>query len=251
MTPRPQKRSAPTSGFAVAYRRVSTDEQRESGLGLEAQTTSLEFAAARLGLTIRDTFTDAGLSGGLAIDKRPQLMAALAALKRGDVLLIAKRDRLARDVIHTAMIETAAKRKGARIVSAAGEGTDSDDPTGQLMRRMIDAFSEYERLVIGARTSAALRAKAGRGERYSHRLPYGWTLGADGKTLVPHATERAMLEVMTECRIALGLSWREMAETLNQRGYRTRVDTPWTLHTARSAFLTCQRNSPEPTGVHA
>src|SRR5688572_7286611 len=174
MTPRPRKANGHTSGYAVAYRRVSTEEQRESGLGLDAQTTAIEQAARRYGLELRDTFTDAGISGALAIERRAGLTAALAALKRGDVLIVAKRDRIARDVMVVAVIEAAAKRKHARIVSAAGEGTDGDSPADALMRMLIDAFSVYERLVIGARTAAALAAKSRRGERVSRHAPYGF-----------------------------------------------------------------------------
>jgi DNA invertase Pin-like site-specific DNA recombinase len=71
-----------------------------------------------------------------------------------------RKDRLGRDVVAVALVERLISRKGARLVSAAGEGTDSDDPTAILMRRIVDAFSEYERLLIGARTKAALRANA-------------------------------------------------------------------------------------------
>jgi DNA invertase Pin-like site-specific DNA recombinase len=60
------------------------------------------------------------------------------------VLLVAKRDRIGRlDPLPMAMIESAVRRKRARIVSAAGEGTENDDPSSILMRRMIDAFAEY------------------------------------------------------------------------------------------------------------
>ena len=80
------------------------------------------------------------------------------------MLIVAKRDRLGRDVIAVAMIERLAERKGARILSAAGEGTEGSDPASMLQRRILDAFSEYERLIIGARTKAALKAKRARGE---------------------------------------------------------------------------------------
>jgi len=241
MTSRPRKHTAPSSGFAVAYRRVSTDEQRESGLGLDAQATSIEHATKRHGLELRATFTDAGVSGALPIDKRPELAAALAALKRGDVLIVAKRDRLARDVVQAAMIEAAARRKGARILSAAGEGTDSDDPTGMLMRNLIDCFAAYERMVIGARTSAALRAKAARRERYG-TVPYGYRLAADGRRLEPHDAERELMLFAVECRDALGLSWQETAAALNRENYRNRAGKPWTWDGVRSAYRTWQRN---------
>jgi DNA invertase Pin-like site-specific DNA recombinase len=70
-------------------------------------------------------------------------MAAINELDNGDILLVAKRDRLGRDPLVLAMIESTVARAGAKIVSAAGEGTESDEPSAILMRRMIDAFSEY------------------------------------------------------------------------------------------------------------
>jgi DNA invertase Pin-like site-specific DNA recombinase len=110
------------SGRAIAYLRVSTDKQAESGLGLDAQEASVNAAATRLGLPLAATFTDAGTSGAMAIEGRPVLLDAVSALKRGDVLLVAKRDRIGRDVVAVAMIERLVTKRGARIVSAAGEG---------------------------------------------------------------------------------------------------------------------------------
>src|SRR4051794_33575364 len=115
-----------TSPQAIAYLRVSTDKQADSGLGLEAQRQSVSTAAARLGLELGAVLIDAGTSGALVLAERPVLMEAITALRRDDVLLIAKRDRLARDVVEAAMIERLVTKRGARIVSAAGEGTDSD-----------------------------------------------------------------------------------------------------------------------------
>jgi DNA invertase Pin-like site-specific DNA recombinase len=156
-----------SSARAIGYIRVSTEQQADSGLGLEAQQTNIAGAALRLGLELSRTFVDAGTSGSLAIEDRPVLLDAVATLRRGDVLLVAKRDRLGRDVIAVAMIERLIAKRGARVVSAAGEGTDSDDPAALLMRRLIDSFAEYERALIAARTRAALAAKRRRGERVS------------------------------------------------------------------------------------
>lgn len=224
MTPRPRIRRH-DSGHAVGYRRVSTEEQSQSGLGLDGQTAAITAAAHRHGLTVRAIYTDAGISGAAAIDKRPELLAALAALRRGDVLLIAKRDRLARDMINAALIEATARRKGARIVSAAGEGTDSDDPSDQLQRMMIDAFATYERLVIRARTRAALRAKSARGERVSGESPFGYRFTSDNR-LEPQPSELAIVAVMRDCHEA-GFSYRGTTRELNRLGYLTRSGQPW------------------------
>ena len=217
---------AHAGGRAVAYLRCSTDKQADSGLGLEAQRASVQTAAGRLGLPLVAVYVDAGVSGSLAIDDRPVLMDAVSALKRGDTLLVAKRDRLGRDVVEVAMIERLIAKRGARIVSAAGEGTESDDPAGMLMRRLIDSFAEYERLIIAARTRAALAAKRRRGERVSGALPYGYSLDMDGRRLVPLVAEQAVVEAARGLR-ADGHSYQAIAEALNGRGLTTRAGSRW------------------------
>lgn len=213
------------SNRAVGYLRVSTDGQADSGLGLDAQRASLDAAAGRHGLTLGDVFTDAGLSGALDLDDRPGLFAAIGALRRGDVLIVAKRDRLGRDVVAVAMIERLITRKGARVLSAAGEGTESDDPASMLQRRILDAFAEYERLIIGQRTKAALRAKRARGER-AGTVPFGYQLGADGQTLLANLDEQRIMRLIRELRDA-GHSQRAIADELNRQGFTTRRGTEW------------------------
>ncbi len=204
----------------VGYCRVSTTEQAESGNGLEAQRAACEAYAASQGATIAAWYEDAGVSGRSSIDKRPGLLDAIAELGKGGQLVVAKRDRLSRDPIVGAMAESAAKRKGARIVSAAGEGTEDDGPTSVLMRRMVDAFAEYEALVIAARTKAALRAKARRGERVG-QIPFGYRLADDGVQLVEHEGEQRALTLIRDLR-AGGMSYRAIVAELGVRGVRPR-----------------------------
>jgi site-specific DNA recombinase len=182
-------------------------------------------AATRLGLPLGDTFTDAGVSGGLALEQRPALLAAIDALGRGDVLIVAKRDRLGRDVLNVAMLARLVERKGARILSAAGEGTDDDGPTSVLMRQIVDSFAQYERAIIRARTTAALAAKKSRGERVGE-IPFGSQLAADGRTLEPHADEQRVLGILRELRAA-GYTLRAVADELNRQGVRTRRGGAW------------------------
>ena len=157
---------------AAIYLRVSTEEQALNANGLNAQEDTARAYVARNGWDLFGVFTDAGVTGSVGLEKRPAMLDAIAAIGKGDVLLVAKRDRIGRlEPLPMAMIEAAVRRRGARIVSAAGEGTEDDDPASILMRRMIDAFAEYERLVIKARTKAALRASAGGARRPAARRP--------------------------------------------------------------------------------
>ena len=144
---------------AAIYTRVSTEEQAENKNGLEAQEHACVAYAKRMGWEVSGVFTDAAVSGSLGLEKRPAMLEAISTLRKGDVLLAAKRDRIGRlDPLAMAMIEASVGRRGARIVSAAGEGTADDDPSSILMRRMVDAFAEYEKLIIRARTKAGLAA---------------------------------------------------------------------------------------------
>lgn len=229
-------------GRAIGYCRVSTDNQRESGLGLEAQRASIEQTAARMSLPLAQVFTDAGLSGSLAVANRPALAEALNALRRGDVLIVAKRDRLARDSFLSVLIEREAAKKGARILSAAGEGTDTDDPAAIFTRRILDAVSELERALTAARTRAALRAKRARGERAGTE-PYGYRVNGDGRTLHPEPDEQRILAVIDDCRRA-GYPLRGIAGELNRQGFTTRTGSPWRFEYVRSLTRTMDRHQP-------
>ncbi len=219
-----RRRTAPTASprIAVAYLRVSTDEQH---LGPDAQRAAITAWATREGLSVVAWCCDAGVSGAAAIADRPELLAALAALREhgAGVLAVAKRDRLARDVMAAAMIDRMVVDAGARVVSAAGEGTDSDDPSAVLMRRMVDAFAEYERALIRARTRAALAAKRARGER-AGTVPYGFTADAAGR-LSPCAPEQEVIRQVKALRAA-GLSFRAVAAELARVGLVGRTGNP-------------------------
>ena len=211
----------------VAYLRVSTEDQAESKAGLNAQLDACRSHAERVGLELVGPFADEGVSGAAALDARPGLIEALARVGAGDVLLIAKRDRLGRDPVAVAMIEAAVTRQGGRVVSAAGEGSDDDSPSSVLMRRIIDAFAEHERLLIKARTRAALGAKQRRGQRTGN-VPLGYALVDDGQRskagnvvgLVVDPAKVATMRLVRQLR-GEGRSLREIAGELDQRGIPT------------------------------
>jgi site-specific DNA recombinase len=210
----------------IAYLRVSTDEQANSGLGLEAQLASITEKVGTPDVIYRDE----GYSGSDA--KRPALLHALDTLKANDVLAIAKRDRLGRDVFLMAWIEKEVKKCGARITSSAGEGTENDDPASVLMRQIVDAFAEYERNIIGARTASAMAQKKIRGEYTGGDVPFGYSLHSDGIHLVEDPVEQAIIATVNDLR-AEGYSLRQIAVNLEQRGI-TRNGQRWHPQTIKN-----------------
>jgi DNA invertase Pin-like site-specific DNA recombinase len=208
---------------AVCYIRVSKDDQK---LGPEAQRAAVEAWAAREGVQVAAWHVDQGVCSVTPIAERPALVAALASLReRGaGLLLVAKRDRIARDVVLTAMVERAAEGCGARVVSAAGEG-NGQAPADQFMRTVIDGAAQYERALIRARTKAALAVIRGRGMKTGGSVPYGFGLDADGRTLV--AVEQEQVTIGRARTLAAeGRSLRAVAAQLAAEGRVSRKGSP-------------------------
>ena len=224
---------------AIGLIRVSTDEQADSGLGLKAQRRALAEAAERLGLQLVQVFEEAGVSGGAPIEKRAGLLQAVDAVPKGGVLLVAKLDRLGRDRFVQAWVEKELKVRGARVVSAAGEGTDTDDDIGGLiLRRVTEMFAEVEREQIKVRTKVALAAKRRRGEKLGGTVPLGFDVEQDSngtKRLVPSKRDQNALALMRTLH-AKGYSLRAIGAELHKRGHKTKRGGKWHAKVIRSAL---------------
>ncbi|MGO9711878.1 MAG: recombinase family protein [Polyangiaceae bacterium] len=209
---------------AVAYIRVSKDDQK---LGPDAQRASIEAWAAREGVQVAAWHVDQGVCSVTAIDQRPALVAALGSLREhsAGVLVVAKRDRIARDVVLTAGVERAAAGAGAVVVSAAGEGNGAA-PADAFMRTVIDGAAAYERALIRARTTAALAVIRARGQKTGGSVPYGFALAADGRTLVAVEGEQATI-ARARTLASEGRSLRSVAAQLAAEGYTSRKRVPF------------------------
>jgi DNA invertase Pin-like site-specific DNA recombinase len=208
---------------AVGYVRVSTEDQT---LSVESQRDRLAAWCRERGLPLVAVYEDVGVSGGVALDKRPGLMAALDSLSTGWVLVAVKRDRLARDTMNAAMIERLAERAGARVQTCDGAG-EGDSPEAVLLRTMIDAFAQYELALIRGRTKLGLARKRARGEKTGGYRPYGYQVDSDGATLLADETEQAMLRVVYGYADA-GMNQCAIVRRLAEEGYRTRAGTELT-----------------------
>lgn len=209
---------------AIAYLRASTDDQR---LSPEAQRASIEAWARSAGVEVVAWHVDQGVCGAHDLEDRPALAAAIADLRvhRAGVLVVSKRDRLARDVYVAAAIDRAASRCGARVHAADGVG-NGDSPADLFMRTIVDGAAAYERALIRARTKAALAAKKARGER-AGTVPYGFFADAAGR-LSPCEPEQAVLAQVRRLRDA-GLSQRAIVAELARVGLVGRTGRPFAL----------------------
>jgi DNA invertase Pin-like site-specific DNA recombinase len=199
-------------GVAVAYIRVSTDEQ---DLGPEAQRAEVEAWARRSGVTVVSWHEDR-VSGRTEIHKRRGFLEALEGVRNhgAGLLVVAKRCRIARDVVIAATAGQVTKDSGARLVTADGVAND-DGPESGLLRLLMDGFAQYEAARIRARTKAALAVKKARGERISGRAPLGFRF--ESGRLVEDPQERAVLARVDELR-ERGWSLARVADSLNREG---------------------------------
>lgn len=207
------------SDRAVIYIRVSTEDQADSGLSVQAQEDACRALADRHGWPIASVWRDEAVSGAKPLDRRPGLIGAIGALGRGDRLVIAKRDRVFRvDDYDRAVIIRAIASRGAKVASAAGEVPDDDTPDGKMLATIIDAVGARERSYGIARTKAALKVKRDRGQRCG-QVPYGSRLAADGVHIEPEPADALAVEWCRRLR-ALGWPIRQVAEALEAMGFK-------------------------------
>lgn len=216
------RKPTPNPRIAVALLRVSTDDQK---LGPVAQRAAIEAWARRESIEVCSFFLEQGVSGATPLERRTVLLEALEDLKarRAGVFVVAKRDRLARDVVCAALVERLVERAGARVCAADGSG-EASGPEGALMRGIIDLFASYERLVIAGRTRAALAAKRARGER-TGAVPFGFAVAGDGRTLVENPGEQEVIRLIRTLR-SEGKTLRSIVGECERRGLASRSGQP-------------------------
>jgi DNA invertase Pin-like site-specific DNA recombinase len=222
----------------VAYYRVSTEKQGASGLGLEAQRAAVEAYARAAGAPIESSFTE--VESGKRSD-RPKLAAAIAHARRGKAkLVIAKLDRLARNVAFT-----------SAIMEAGVEFVACDNPTAnRLTIHILAAVAEDEARRISERTKAALAAAKARGQALGSARADHWQgrevarlEGARKGNEASAAVRRAkalesvadLLPIMQERR-ATGASLAMVANELNAAGHRTQRGNDWTANGVKLAL---------------
>jgi DNA invertase Pin-like site-specific DNA recombinase len=137
-----------TMRTAIGYIRVSSEEQADSGLGLESQRQRIRDYCQMKGLSLVTIFEDAGVSGGKALATRPAGARLLAEMmKCKPVLAVTKFDRLLRLVADAAQTIADFDKKGIELVAIA-ERFDMTNPHGRAMAQTASVFAELECAII-------------------------------------------------------------------------------------------------------
>jgi len=216
----------------VAYYRVSTDRQKASGLGLEAQREAVRQYITERGQLLCE-FKEA--ESGRRHTNRPQLMAALAECrKRRATLIIAKLDRLARNVAFI-----------SNLMESEVEFVAVDMPTANRFTiHILAAVAEHEREMISKRTKDALAAAKARGTRLGNPRPLEALQLANAAKDYPKPAPE-VINIMQEKK-KQGKGLREIARELNRLAIRTPRGKQWYAETVK---VTLASSASNPVGT--
>ena len=218
MTTTPQSHvGADNHRVCVIYTRFSPRPDASTSESCEAQRKLCEDYAFKKGWKVAEVFHDPNRSG--KDNYRPQLFRAVSALKKGWILLVYKRDRIARDVYLSELINRSVLKKGAKIEAISGD-VEGDGPEQQLIRQVVAAMAEYERKLIARRTSDCLRRYQKDGRLVSSVAPYGYKKDPDDpKRIIPDEREQEVCRMIMELKRA-GHTLREIGDLLPQGSAR-------------------------------
>ena len=212
----------------IGYLRVSTIGQGKSGLGIEAQRDAIARFASAEALDLVTEFIEVETGKGAdALDRRPQLAAALAqARKTKASIVVAKLDRLSRDV-H--FISGLMAHKVPFIVAELGIDADP------FMLHIYAALAEKERMLISERTRVALAQAKARGVQLGNRtnLPDATRKGAVARRQAADARARNVLPIVRQMQASGLTTLRQFADALNARGIRSARGGIWHTSTVR------------------
>lgn len=214
---------------AIAYLRVSTEEQAQHGVSIAAQEAKARQYADLYGIEIVEVITDAGQSAKNM--NRPGMIRILEMMRKREIegVLVAKLDRLTRSVRDLSDIIELANKKSISLVSV-NEHIDTGTAAGRMIVNMLAVISQWERETIGERTQPAIQHKKANGQAYSSRFVlYGYDK-QDGR-LVPVESEQAAIEAIMLLSREYG--YAEIARRMDESGHTPRNGGSWHRKTIR------------------
>lgn len=216
---------------AFGYLRVSGKAQVD-GDGFPRQREAIEKWAAANDVTIVQWFEEKGVSGSLL--ERPALSEMMVALMSNGVRLVVveKLDRIARDQMVQETIIQSLLKQGFELVSAAGgeENLCGDDPGRKLMRTIMGAIAEYDKMMVVLKLRAARQRTKAKGGKYEGR-------NCEGRK--PYGTREGEQAVITRVKSlhASGSNYEAIAKRLNADKVKSRSGGKWFPANVRRVIL--------------
>jgi DNA invertase Pin-like site-specific DNA recombinase len=211
---------------AAGYLRVSTEGQVGSDrYGLDSQRSNIETFAAANGHEIVAWYTDAGTSGG-SMD-RPELQRVLhdSALRGFEICVVAKLDRLSRDLGDQLWLEKELMKKGVEVVSAT-EPFNGQNAIDRMVRHILGAVAQQEKSRIKERLSNGRKAKARQSGYAGGAAPFGYRAIRGQKALVVDPQKAVVVRRVFALHSEKS-SLQAIADRLNVEGYTTAHGATW------------------------
>ncbi|GJE43841.1 recombinase family protein [Methylobacterium soli] len=212
---------------AVGYLRVSTEEQAQSGFGLDAQEDAVRKYADAVSLDLVDVITDAGVSGTTRPSDRPGFAQVLQLAERRafSVLLVKRFDRLARNIALAVVTSNDLDKVHGVTIRSVTEGIDTGSPAGKMIFGLLAAMAEGERDAIVERTKGGRIEKARQGGFAGGRVPIGYA--RDGKKGLTLDADRAEIVRRIFEENGKGRTLQAIADVLNAEGILTARGKRW------------------------
>lgn len=220
---------------AVAYCRVSTDGQvGEDKFGIASQKDMIREYAKKNGFEIVDWFIDEGVSG--TESKRP----ALSRLLEGEVtnppvdaVIVAKADRLARDITLYYGFKAKLADLKLEIISVTEDWSAQDKLTGMILENFLAMVAQIERENIRIRMSGGRKQKAKRGGYAGGQAPMGYKV-VNGQLAINEEEAKVVRFIFD--RKGSGCSMLSTVSALNEAGLKTRNGKPFVISTVQSIW---------------
>ncbi|MFL6446194.1 MAG: recombinase family protein [Bryobacteraceae bacterium] len=213
---------------AIAYVRVSTEEQSKEGVSLDAQEQRVKAYARMRGLDLACIYREEGVSANIPLRERPEGAKLVEAItkKRAKHVITVKLDRLFRNA-GDALIQSEKwdnANCAVHIVDMGGNAIDTRSAMGRMFFTMAAGFAEMERNLISERTKSALSFKKAERRVYCNITPLGFD--RQGDRLVQNREEMKTVKRILRLR-AEGLSMQAIADAMNEAGAATKRGGTW------------------------
>lgn len=219
--------------LAIAYVRVSTQEQALEGVSLAAQEERTKAYCSLSGLTLVDVIREEGVSGGVPLAERPGGRKLLESAKENSVkhIVAMKLDRLFRDAVDAlTMTRQWDKQEIAlHLIDMGGQSLSTGSAMGRFFLSMMASFAELEKNLVSERTRMALAHKKKMRQVYSP-TPFGFD--RHGDVLKPNESEQEVLRLIRQFEDD-DWSLAGIARELNHRGIPTKRGAKWYPSTVR------------------